>query len=428
MGKILRFFSVTIIVLTGLSFFGWMVKHRTIKDKDFGIANRPVEEIAGFFDLFKKSVEEVKSLPATFVSTPNNFEYINELEDDIMAVISYSNEQKNRNIDLINLKDDSVHYRWEVELKKPFQAHDRIFEPILFPDKSICYSFNGGSGLCKIDSLGNEVWRQDSIVHHHSLNFDIENNIYACAQLRDPNQHFNYKGIYRSNYYDVHFIDDAFVLIDGISGVIKYKKSILEILVENNLEHLLLRAGNSEDPMHINDVQPALTSTEHYQLGDVFLSFRNLYCIMHFRPSTNELIELIEGPFACQHDVDFYSPNVISIFNNNTHFRLGSHEQTLRTDSNARHIGEIWSEILLYDLVNKEYRSFNEEIFSENEIFTFTEGLIEFIDEETVFIEEQNSGVLWVFKNDQVIYKNVLNSHHENHHHLPNWTRIIKDK
>jgi hypothetical protein len=42
-----------------------------------------------------------------------------------------------------------------------------------------------------------------------------------------------------------------------------------------------------------------------------------------------------------------------------------------------------------------------------------------------MFVEEQNSGVLWVLGDEGVLYKDVMPSHHEGHHHLPNWTRII---
>jgi hypothetical protein len=62
-----------------------------------------------------------------------------------------------------------------------------------------------------------------------------------------------------------------------------------------------------------------------------------------------------------------------------------------------------------------------------NKIYTFTEGLSEKLFDGAYFVEEQNSGVLWVLKDDEVLYKNVLKSHHDGYHHLPNWARIIND-
>ena len=39
--------------------------------------------------------------------------------------------------------------------------------------------------------------------------------------------------------------------------------------------------------------------------------------VMHYRPSTNEVINIIEGSFVHQHDVDLLSGGRISIFDNN---------------------------------------------------------------------------------------------------------------
>ena len=52
---------------------------------------------------------------------------------------------------------------------------------------------------------------------------------------------------------------------------------------------------------------------------------------------------------------------------------------------------------------------------------------MEFIDPSFYFVEEQNSGLLWIIKDNNIIYKNVLNSQHKGYHHLPNWTRLINN-
>lgn len=426
MKRALSIFSTTVIALTILSVFGWMVKHRTLKDKDFGFLNKPVEEVSSFFDLFKKTVKEVQTLPGTFVRTQSDYKEINQLENDVYALVTYTNDKNNRSIEVLNLKTEESWHSWEIVPAENIQAHDRIVEPLLFSDKSLAYSFTGATGLIKVDSTGNRLWSQDSIIHHHSLNFDHENNIWACAHLREPQRYIPYKGSYWNDGHEVQFIDDAMALIDGETGEVLFTKSILELLIENGLEHFLLRAGNSEDPIHINDVQPVLYDSDYFKKGDVFLSFRNLYCLIHYRPQTNELVDIIEGPFTCQHDVDIYSDSLISIFNNNTHFQKGSHKRKVRQALEPIEMGNFWSEIIFYNLKTGEFQIFGDSVFASNGIFTFTEGLHEFIDPTTVFIEEQNSGELWILNEEGVIYKNVLNSHHENHHHLSNWTRIVK--
>ena len=51
---------------------------------------------------------------------------------------------------------------------------------------------------------------------------------------------------------------------------------------------------------------------------------------------------------------------------------------------------------------------------------------MEKIDDSTFFVEEQNSSVIWVIQNSNILYKNVLASPHAGYHHLTNWPKLIK--
>ena len=80
-----------------------------------------------------------------------------------------------------------------------------------------------------------------------------------------------------------------------------------------------------------------------------------------------------------------------------------------------------------YNLNTKEFFDISKKAFSDNSIFTYTEGKAEQLPDGSIFIEEQNSGLIWVLKDDEAVYKGVYKSQHEGYHHLPNWTRIIND-
>ncbi|NND76726.1 MAG: hypothetical protein HKN39_00905 [Flavobacteriales bacterium] len=429
MKKAISYFSKLVIVLTILSVFGWAVKHITLGDKKFGFLENPIKQLSDFPDLFKQSAKEVAEPPKTFVKTPEDFNSINRLSKDVLALVSYSNENNGRTVDLLNFRNDSVLYSWVLNIKKEFNPHDRIWHSLMLPDKSLVYSNNGGTGLFRADSLGNIIWYQDSIIHHHSMNLDNDGNLWACSYIRDPDPaiHIGYRGLYHIDDEEKRFIDNSILKLDVTNGNKLFEKSIIEILLENDLEYLILQSGNSEDPLHLNDVQPALITTGHYNKGDVFLSFRNSSFILHYRPETNSLIEVINGPFSSQHDIDFYDENTLAIFNNNTHYDFASHKSKMRNSEAPVDIGNWFSQILFYDLGTKEYRAYQDSTMKANKIFTFTEGLQEFIDPNTVFIEEQNTGVLWVLENDEVLYKNVLPSQHKGYHHLPNWTRLLTE-
>ena len=79
-----------------------------------------------------------------------------------------------------------------------------------------------------------------------------------------------------------------------------------------------------------------------------------------------------------------------------------------------------------YSLSSNTFNVIEEDIFITNKIFTNTEGMVQQLNDSTYFVEEQNSGVLWVINNEKVVYKNVLPSQHEGYHHLPNWIKVIK--
>lgn len=421
MNKVLKTFSLIVIFLFALSIFGWMVFHISAGDKNFGFLTGPVKFMYTFPDLFSQSVEEVKTLPKTFIATPEDFTSINNLDSDFIVLSTYSDTGNSRSIVVLNLKNDSILYKWTV--KNPYQEHDRIINPLLFPGKSLVYSFDGVSGLRRIDSLSKTVWKQDSIHHHHSMNLDSHGDIWICSY--QPVYYAT--GMYKLEGRSIFYIDNYITKIDAETGRIMFHKSVTEILRENNLSGYIIKSSNIEDPLHINDVEPAFKSTPYYKEDDLFISSKNLSLVIHYRPSTNKVIDIIEGPFSSQHDVDILNDSTLVFFNNNNHHYWSNASKAPPKDSISLKIaGDFYSNIVRYDFSNDNLSFIGDSIFRKNEIFTGTEGLVEFVDPSTYLVEEQNSGLIWVIKNNSVLYKNVLKSQHEGYHHMPNWIRIIK--
>jgi hypothetical protein len=119
------------------------------------------------------------------------------------------------------------------------------------------------------------------------------------------------------------------------------------------------------------------------------------------------------------------APSAFLIITRTPHGKKTTADLTV-TESKVE-IGPLYSQILLYHLNNNSFSLKLEKQMNANKIYTFTEGLSEKIYNGTYFVEEQNSGLLWILDNDNVLYKNVLSSQHKGYHHLPNWTRIIKE-
>ena len=194
---------------------------------------------------------------------------------------------------------------------------------------------------------------------------------------------------------------------------------------ENNIEELINKASLSTDPFHLNDVEPVLDeNSEYYEKGDVFLSFRHMSCIVQFRPSTDKVIRVLQGPFSFQHDVDILSENRIAILNNNTitSHNINKFEFKPINHSIQRKIAH--SNVLIYNFDSSSFEAVYEDVFIKNNIYTEAEGLYEFLDNGDLFFEEQGSGILWVLNEKGVVLKTTLKSDKKGYHYLPNWTSV----
>lgn len=430
MNRLLLFLAQTVVLLAVLSTFGWAVKHRAAHTKDFGWANDVLDGLAGFPDLFTASVDEVQRLPQTFVPTPEGFEPVNRLREDVWALSAYSNEDAGRTIALWNLRTGHTAHEWVVPSDEvPVKPHWRVHHPLMLQDSSVISFITNRSPLFRLDRDSKLMWRQDSLSFHHAINLDAEGMLWACVQQWERGgRHIGYRGRYVMDRTTVHFLDNSVARIDPATGHILDVFSCLDMLKSNGLEHLVLRSGDPQDPLHLNDVEPALHSGPWFEKGDLFLSFRNLQAVLQFRPSTGDVVRVIQGPLAAQHDVDILDDRTLAIFNNATQENVGVYTNSSHTYpvSNDQNVLKHWhSRVELFDLASNQFTPLWEEVMAEEEIMTFSEGLQEFLPDGSAFVEEQNSGILWVIGDDGVRYKDVLRAHHDGHHHLPNWTRIL---
>jgi len=417
--KIIKNLSIIVIVLFLLSVYGWMVSKVATDSMQIGFLTKPLKYLYEFPDLFTKTVDEVKSPPRTFRPIAPGFEPVNKLSGDVLVLSTHTNESNSRSIILVNLKTDSVLYEWTVE--HSFLQHDRILHPLLLPQKSLIYAVLRHS-VYRIDSLSNVIWKQDSIKQHHSMNRGADGNIWICSY--QPG--ISGIGKYKLHKREVFFKDNYITQLDDETGRILFHKSVAEILAENHLSSYLLKSSVINDPLHINDVEPVLSTSRFFNKGDLFVSFRNPSIIMQYRPSTNEVIRIIEGPFVSQHDVDILNDSTLIAFNNNTYTKR--HEEFWEPGNKGNVVGmsgNFYSNIVTYNFSSGRFDYIGENVFRKNKIFTNSEGLVEEIGPDTYFIEEQNRGVLWIISDDEVVYKNVFKSHHKGHYNVPNWTRVI---
>ena len=316
----------------------------------------------------------------------NNFEKIHSYSHDIKKMTDQISDTKKKKT--FKIDNSPIRFRYE--------------NPILLDDGSV---IDNRIIASRIDFCSNLMWINDEVPFHHSLMMDLDKNLWVGG-MNIPKTQYVKNYLDEKKMFDLR--DDSIVKLN-INGEILFNKSVIEILIENNLidQNIL----ESSDPIHLNDIEPTFSDTNYWKKGDVFLSIRNQSAIIHYRPKDNKVINYIKGPFALQHDVDVISEKEISIFNNNNLF-----------------INNENSEIIIYNFETKQFNKlFNNQIIKEN-IKTQTGGLSHTLKDGSLIIEEHNHGRViffnkygqkeWEFvnKDDNGIIGNT------------SWGRIIEDE
>lgn len=336
------------------------------------------------------------SRPVVDIIDLNNFEIIHTYKHDINEM----NNKVTNTKEFPKLKIDSSQERFE------------YWHPLILSDGSLI-SESDRKPLFKIDLCSNLLWINDEEVFHHSKMLNHEGDIWVGG-IKNPKSKFLKK--FEIN--DLNSYWDDSVIKINVDGKILYNKSVTEILIEGKilpenfaLNSIMVYPAKNFDPIHLNDIEPALTDTQHWKQGDVFLSIRNQSAIVHFRPDGNKIINYITGPFAMQHDVDIISDKEISIFNNNNFFVNGE-----------------YSEVLIYNFETKTFKKlFNDQLQKEN-FKTDSQGLSHIFKDGSLMVEEQNHGRIILFNNKGEKEWEFVNKDKNGDIGFVNWSRVIEDE
>ena len=426
------FFLVLFLFFIALMGFGSVLVYHYEGGVKYKLLRKTVKIISSVPQNFKLIIEDPKSFLDKF--DPNIDKPPNLTKHIDKKKFNRLNKNKNRNallvlprydpslsrsvvdvIDLVNFK--VIHtYKHDIdELNKRvknIEEFPRIEiddapirflykHPLILDDGSLVSDSNYSVAF-KIDICSNLKWVNDEEVFHHSKELDHNQNIWIGGQMHP-------KSKYIKKRWGREFSDDSAILINK-EGEILYNKSISELLIENKLlDNNIFELGL--DPIHLNDIEPALSSTSYWEKGDIFLSSRHLSAVIHYRPNSNKVINYIIGPFSQQHDVDIISDKEISIFNNNNFFDNNNH-----------------SEILIYNFETKEFRKlFNNELKKEN-FHTETGGLSHLFKDGSLMVEETNHGRIILFDNKGNKEFELVNKDKNGDIGFISWFRIIEDQ
>lgn len=433
--KYLRIGAVITLGLFLLAVWSGVVRHVALGGSGLRSFTEPVKFFSQLPVLMQRGVHQLVNPPERFIKTPEDFKAINRLTYDLYGVNSVF-EQGVFRIFVENYRDSSIYHEWTISKDLLNQYYegvdntDRLYQPVILPGNEVIVSL-AEKFLLKLDAEGRVVWTNDEYATHHAINLDHEGNVWSPGVASR-----NRKVIPR--YVDIadgpsslQYRDDLILKFDSSTGKVIFSRSLADLFADHKMDYMINNTLSFEDPFHLNDIEPITENTEFFKRGDVLLSLRNLSAIVQYRPATDEIVRIVEGPFSYQHDVDVVGTDKILISNNNTTgLYLRIQDQLFSKEKNEALSRRVinHSNVLLYDLRTDQFQPLYEKQFIKHGIFTDTEGLAELLDNGDLFYEETTSGILWVVNENQIILKKVIPTvAYPGYHHLPSWTRIYSN-
>lgn len=260
--------------------------------------------------------------------------------------------------------------------------------------------------LLASDACGRKVAFNDRYVYHHSLEPDAEGNIWTAAYLEPKTVDIGT---------DL-YIDDGLVKLSP-EGEILFQKSVSQLLIDNGLGHLVYGLNDfivNDDRIHLNDVQPVMTTGPFWEKGDVFLSLRHLSMVLLYRPSTNEVLWYRLGLGTHQHDVNVISDHEISVFDNNT------------IDVNGRRGVDGTNRIMVYDFDTDTTHEVFADAMAKNAVRTATNGRGRLLDDGRLYVEETDFGRAMALNRDGSIDWQFINRGKDGKLYFLRWARIVE--
>ena len=226
---------------------------------------------------------------------------------------------------------------------------------------------------------------------HHSLEFSADGNILALS-VSD-------QSISDSNYLNRNTRNDEIIKLSPEGKVIQ-EIPFGKVLIDNGLSHLLFgHTGQifQPDPIHLNQVSEATTSSNYWQKGDLLISARHMSTVFIYRPSTAKVIWHKSGPWMNQHDTRFVDDHRISVFDNNSIASGPEIQDSFRTRND-------FNKFEIYDFANDTISEPFAEMLGKMKPRSISEGRAQLLDDGGLFFEETNrahimrfsqSGLLW---------------------------------
>lgn len=300
-------------------------------------------------------------------------------------------------VELVDLDAQRTVHTWQPTLERTART---ILHPLATVHGELV--FHSTSPIVKVDACGERMWSIDR-TFHHSIERHPEGGYLTSAYIRPP----TIPGV------GGKFWEDSIVHVSE-GGRIIYEKSVPRLLIENGLSHLIYGMGTYfDDPIHLNDIQYVPFDGAYFRKGDLFLSLRNPDAIVLYRPSTNIVVWMKQGPWVDQHDVDVLDDRRIAVFNNN---RFAYVDADVVNGSN---------EVMIHDFENDATTSPYREYMRALDVRTSLAGRSEITADGDVVIEETQHGRLLRLRESGTLEWTYVNRATDGQVYVLNWSRYL---
>lgn len=243
---------------------------------------------------------------------------------------------------------------------------------------------DSGDGLVKVARDGSVVWEIELPIHHR-ITIDSQGTIYTPIIMPPHPVVTQYLPDYR---------DDGYAVVSA-DGKVLDQRSVTQILLDNDLGHLLFGVGALErDGIHLNAVRVAEAHSKYWKRGDVLMSIRHLSMLMLYRPSTNRVVWYRCGPWLNQHDPVFVSDHEISVFNNNVVSSF--HDRTSRNSP----VIDGQNQVIVYDFETDSTHVRYAEAMRQTGLVTVTGGRQRILADGSLIVSFEDRGLTCVYRAD----------------------------
>ena len=302
-----------------------------------------------------------------------------------VLITPYDPKRGRATVQLIRLSDGAMLKEWlpdiaAINARSTFKSAivnlavdktvDRVrpMHPMLMANGDLIIHDN--TPLARIDGCGKPRWVLDGI-YHHSLERGADGTLWIPNRL--PKSSVPGAG--------AKFADELLANVTEDGKVLKTER-LIDIFDRNGMGSLWRGRPYAEDPFHLNDIEPVLTSGPYWQQGDLLLSMRNMSLVLLYRPSTGKVLWSKAGPWSAQHDVTILDDHRIMLFDNNVRWGVSGRA----VDGNSR--------LLVYDFKTDTVSSPLAATFAKRGIATATQGRATPLVNGDVMVEETERGML----------------------------------